>query len=214
MLVMIDPQTSRHKGIARHCQKSNERPNKAAGLLNDVTWTEIAGIQRFATGKSFVLAMVETDAILAKPPAQVNFFVINQGRKVEQANLKIFDDATGFKDSIQGGLERFGQVLVLHAEGSQLVVRYDDPAHHGNSGGNCGQVGFQAGELLAAIHRFHKERLKLLAGALRLGEGKNSRFGLRRLILILFVVFIRHGDSVLAGSLGDRRAFCALQLTA
>jgi len=83
MLVMIDPQTSRHKGIARHCQKSNERPNEAAGLLNDVTWTEIAGIQRFATGKSFVLAVVKTDAILAKPPAQVNFFVINQGREVE-----------------------------------------------------------------------------------------------------------------------------------
>jgi hypothetical protein len=60
-----------------------ERPNNIAGLLNDVTRTEIAGIQWLATGKSFVLTMVEADAVLAKPPAQVHFFVINQGREVE-----------------------------------------------------------------------------------------------------------------------------------
>jgi len=181
------------RGVA---ERLLERPNKSAGLLNDLTWAQIARVQWFATGKSFVLAMVKADAILAKSPAQVNFFVINQGREVEQANLKIFDDATRFKDSIQGGLKRFGKLLVFDAEGGQLFVRYDNPAHHCNSSGNRSQVGFQAGELLAAIHRFHKERFKLLAGTLRLGEGKNSRFGLTSLILILFVVFIRHGDSV------------------
>ena len=46
------------------------RPDKqTAGLLNDVTWAQIARVQWFATGKSFVLAMVKADAILAKPPA-------------------------------------------------------------------------------------------------------------------------------------------------
>jgi len=83
VLVMIlersrDARTSR--GVA---ERLLERPNKPADLLNDVTWAQIARIQRFATGKSFVLAMVETDAILAEPPAQVNFFVINQGWEVE-----------------------------------------------------------------------------------------------------------------------------------
>jgi hypothetical protein len=76
-------------------------PNKTTGLLNDVTRTEIARIQWLATGKSFVLAMVETDAILAKPPAQINFFVVDQRREVEQADLKIFDEATRFKDAIE-----------------------------------------------------------------------------------------------------------------
>jgi hypothetical protein len=172
-----------------------ERPNKAAGLLNDVTWTEIAGIQRLATGKSFVLAMVKTDAIFAKPPAQVHFFVIDQGREVEQANLKIFDDATGFKDAIERGLQGFGQLLVFDAERGELFVRDDNAAHHGNPGGNRGQVGLQAGKLLTAIHGLHQEGFKLLAGAFRFGQRKNSRFRFLSLILILFVVFIRHGDS-------------------
>jgi len=68
------------RGIA---ERLVERPNKSAGLLNDLTWAQIARVQWFATGKSFVLAMVKADAILAKPPAQVNFFVINQGREIE-----------------------------------------------------------------------------------------------------------------------------------
>jgi hypothetical protein len=56
---------------------------RCGSLLNDITWAEIARIQRLATGKSFVLAMVEADAILAKPPAQINFLIVNQGREVE-----------------------------------------------------------------------------------------------------------------------------------
>ncbi|HXN51371.1 MAG TPA: hypothetical protein VN943_05485 [Candidatus Acidoferrum sp.] len=173
-----------------------ERPEQNCSLLNDVTRTEVAGIQRLATGKSFVLAMVEADAILAKPPAQINFFVVDQRREVEQANLKIFDEATGFKDAIERGLKRFSELLVLDAQGSEFFVRYNDPAHHGNSSGNCSKVRFEAGELLSAIHRFNKERLKLLAGALGFGEGKKSRLRLWAIVLVLLVVFIRHCDSV------------------
>src|ERR1700716_997326 len=101
-------------------------PNKTTGLLNDVTRTEIPRIQWLATGKSFVLAMVEADAILAKPPAQINFFVVDQRREVEQADLKIFDEATRFKDAIERRLKRFSKMLVLHAQGGKLFVRYDD----------------------------------------------------------------------------------------
>src|ERR1700693_6349910 len=139
---------------------------KLADLLNDVARTEIVGIQRLAPGKSFVLPVGKEDAIFAKPPAQINFFAVDQRREVEQANLKIFDKATRFKDAIQRGLERIRQVLVLDAQGGQLFVRYDDSAHHGNPGGNRGKVRFQSGKFLAAIHRFHEARPKLLAGAL------------------------------------------------
>ncbi len=181
-----------------------KRPNKVAGLLNDITWTDIARIQRFASGESFVLAMIEADAVLAKPPAQVDFFVINQGREVEQSNLKIFDEATRFKDAIEGGLQSFRKLLMLDAEGGELFVRDNDAAHHGNAGGNRGEIRFQTGQLFAAIHGFDQKRFQLFAGTLRFGEGKDSRFGLGGLALIPLVVFVRHADSVLAVGLAGR----------
>src|SRR5260370_39563208 len=96
---------------------------KTEGLLNDVPRTEIVGIQRLAAGKALVLAMGEANAILAESPAQVNFFVVDQRREVEQANFKIFDHATRFKDAIQGRLERLRQLLVLDAQGGPVFIR-------------------------------------------------------------------------------------------
>src|SRR5216683_5793945 len=152
--------------------------------------------------------MVEANAILAKSPAQINFFVVDQRREVEQANFKIFDHATRFKDAIQRGFERFRKLLVLDAQGSQFFVRHDHAAHHGNSGRNCGKVRFEPGELLAAIHRFHEERLKVRASALGFGEGEKSRLRLWAIVLVLFVVLVRHCDSVR----GRRR--CSTHFTA
>src|ERR1700737_1678027 len=142
--------------------------------------------------------MVKADTILAKPPAQINLFVVDQRWEVEQANLKIFDEATRFKDAIQRGLKRFSKLLVLDPQGGELFVRYDDAAHHRYSCGNGGKVRFEAGELLPAIHRLHKEGLKLLAGTLSSREGEKGRFCLRGIVLVLVVVFVRHYDSVLA----------------
>src|SRR5712664_828581 len=142
--------------------------------------------------------MVEADAILAKPPAQINFFVVDQRWEVEQANLKIFDEATRFKDAIQRGLERFSELLVLDPERGKLFVGHDDSAHHRYSRGNGGKVRFEAGKFLPTIHRLHKERLKLLARAFGFGEGKKARLRFRGIVFVRFVVFVRQCDSVLA----------------
>jgi hypothetical protein len=54
-----------------------------ADLLNDVPRTEVARIERLPPGKSFVLAMVEAYTVFPEPPAQVDFFIVDQSREVE-----------------------------------------------------------------------------------------------------------------------------------
>jgi hypothetical protein len=60
-----------------------ERPQQTADLLNDVPRTEVTRIQRLPASKPFVLAMVEAYTVFPEPPAQVDFFVVDQSRKVE-----------------------------------------------------------------------------------------------------------------------------------
>jgi len=57
--------------------------------------------------------MVEADAVFAEPPAEINLFIVDQCREIEQTNFKIFDEATRLKDAIQRGLQGFGELLVL-----------------------------------------------------------------------------------------------------
>src|SRR5579863_5543554 len=44
-------------------------------LLNRMLRTGVLRVDRFATGKSFILAMIETDAVFSKSPAQIHFFI-------------------------------------------------------------------------------------------------------------------------------------------
>ncbi len=57
-------------------------PQETADLLNKVPRTEIMRIKRLSAGKSFVLPMVEAYTVFPEPPAQVNFFVVDQSREV------------------------------------------------------------------------------------------------------------------------------------
>src|SRR5579864_5697397 len=74
--------------------------NKNPVLLNDVAGPKVARIERLAPRESLVLAMVEADAVFAEPPAEIDLFIVDQGRKVQQTNLKIFDEATRSKDAV------------------------------------------------------------------------------------------------------------------
>ncbi len=94
---------------------------------------------------------------------------------------------------------------MLHSEGGELLIRHNYPAHHGNPGGNCGQIRFEPGQLLAAIHRLHKERLKLLAGTFGFRQSEESLLRFRRVVPVLVVVFVRQRNSVLAVGLLDGR---------
>jgi hypothetical protein len=51
-------------------------------LLHDVARSKVPRIKRLAPGEPFVLAMVKANAVFAKPPAEIDLFVVDQGRKI------------------------------------------------------------------------------------------------------------------------------------
>src|SRR5713101_8085620 len=91
-------------------------------LLNGVAGAEVARIERLAAGETFVLAMIKTDAVLAELPAEIDVLLIDNGGKIKEANVEVLDEATGFKNAVKRGLENFGKLGVLHADGGQLFV--------------------------------------------------------------------------------------------
>src|ERR1700730_7954804 len=95
---------------------------KTAILLDRIAGADIARVERFAASNPFVLAMIKTDAVLAELPAEVYLFVGDHRWKIEQANFEIFDEAAGFQNTVERGLQRFGELLMFHAQGRQFVV--------------------------------------------------------------------------------------------
>jgi hypothetical protein len=146
--------------------------------------------------------MIEADAVFAEPPAEINLFVVDQCREIEQTNFKIFDEATCLKDAMQGGFHALGELLMLYAQRRQLLVGNDDPAHHHDSRGNGGEIRFQACQLLAAIHRFDEERFDFLAGAFRLRQGEQAGFLFWFLAFVFVVVFVSHCGFQRSGAYG------------
>ncbi len=120
-------------------------------LLNLVAGAEVARVERFAAGEAFVLAMVKADAVLAKLPAQIDVLLVDDGREIEEAHVEVLNEASGFENAVQGGLERLSKLVVLHADGSELFVGDDHTAHHHDASGDGGKLVFQAGEFLAGI---------------------------------------------------------------
>ena len=64
-------------------------------LLNRRAGTCAAQIQRPASSKTFILAMPEKDAVLAKPPTQICFLTFDARGKIQQSGVEIFHDAPG-----------------------------------------------------------------------------------------------------------------------
>ncbi len=109
-------------------------------LLNFVAWAEVAGVERLAAGKAFVLAMIKADAVFAEFPAEVNILIVDNRGKIEETDVQILDDAAGFKNAVERRLERLRELRVLGAELGEFFVRNDDAAHHHDAGGNGGEV--------------------------------------------------------------------------
>src|SRR5713101_5713461 len=107
-------------------------------LLNGVAGAEVARIEGFAAGETFVLAMVKTDAVFAELPAEIDVLLIDDGGKIKEADVEVLDEAAGFENVVEGGLERFGKLVVLHADGSQFFIGDEHAAHHHDAGGDGG----------------------------------------------------------------------------
>src|SRR5579859_6762640 len=88
-------------------------------------------------------------------------------------------------------------MLVLDSQRGQFFIRDDHAAHHHDSSGNRGKIVFQAGQFLAAVHGLDEKWFEVPPGALRLSERKEPRLRFWGVVLSLFVVFVRHGMSVL-----------------
>jgi hypothetical protein len=174
--------------------------------LDNVAGAEVAGVERFAIRESFVLAMIKPDAVFAELPTEINFLLVDYGREVKQADVQVLDEASGFENAIERGLERFGKPVVFHTDRGQFFVRNDHSAHHHDAGRNRREFAVQAREFLAGIHGLDKKGFEFLARALRFRQGKNALRRFRSFILLLIVVFfICHDDSVSGDSVAPRK---------
>src|SRR5260370_32184829 len=170
-------------------------------LLNLVAGAEVARVERFAAGEAFVLAMVKADAVLAKLPAQIDVLLVDDGREIEEAHVEVLNEASGFENAVQGGLERLSKLVVLHADVSELFVGDDHTAHHHDASGDGGKLVFQAGEFLAGIHSLDEERFELLAGALRFGQREEALRGVCGVVVVFMIRFLRHSCFVFGENL-------------
>src|SRR6266403_95094 len=101
------------------------------------------------------------------------------------------------ENAVERGLERFGKLLMLHADGGQFFVGDDYAAHHHDARGNRGQFVFQARKFLARIHSLDEKWFEFPAGALRFGQREETLWWFRSFVLFLIVVFfVCHSVSV------------------
>ena len=74
-------------------------------LLDRVLGAGIFRVDRLASGKAFVLAVIEADAVFSQPPAQIDLFILKDGRKIHQARVEVFHHAAGGLNSIERVLD-------------------------------------------------------------------------------------------------------------
>src|ERR1700676_4229297 len=68
---------------------------KVLALLQLRAGAEVTRVQRLASGVAFILPVVIPDAVFAELPAQINFLVVHDGGKIQQADVEILDEAPG-----------------------------------------------------------------------------------------------------------------------
>src|SRR5260370_23258822 len=111
--------------------------------------------------------MIKTDAVFAELPAEIDVLLIDDGGKIKEADVEVLDEAPGFENAVERGLERFGKLLVLHADPGKLFVGDEHAAHPHDARGHGREFAFQTREALATIHRLHAKRPDSLARSLR-----------------------------------------------
>src|SRR5215472_16072377 len=126
-------------------------------LLDFVAGTEVARVERLASSKAFVLAMIKTDAVFAEFPAEIDVLIVDNRGKIEETHVQILDDAACLQEAVERRLQGLRELGMLGAELGQFFVRNDDAAHHHDAGGNRREIVFQSGKLLAAINGFNEK---------------------------------------------------------
>src|SRR5580704_8206693 len=129
--------------------------------------------------------MPEANALFAQAPAEINLFVVNDGRKIQQARIKVLYQAAGRLNALKGGFERFGELIVLETQPSRFLVRDDGAADPLNVRGNGSEFFDQRGQFFAHFDGFDEDRLDFAPSAFSLGERKQPRF--RSFLLVFFV---------------------------
>src|SRR5690349_14947925 len=172
-------------------------------LLNHISRSGVSRIERLASRESFILTVIKPYAVFTEFPAKINFFVVYDRGKIQQANFKILDQTAGLEDAVQRRLHVFRQLRMLAPQLCQFLVGHQDAAHHHNARRYGVQVVIKPRELLAAIHCFDEEGLQLLPRTLRLRQREKPRLGFRPILLRQIIVFVSH---TIPSWFGARRA--------
>src|SRR5256886_16943743 len=92
-------------------------------LLHFVAWAEVAGVERLAAGKAFVLAMIKGDAVFAEFPAEGKILIVDNRGKIGETAVQILQGTAGFKNAVDRKLERLRGLAVLGAGLGQVFHR-------------------------------------------------------------------------------------------
>jgi len=87
-------------------------------------------VNRLAAPESLVYAVPELDACFAQLPAQVNFFTLEQGGKVDEPDIEILYHATELVNSFDSLLESGSHLFPMVLSLQQLNTIHSHTAHH------------------------------------------------------------------------------------
>ena len=147
----------------------------------------VARVDGLAAGKTFVLAVIEADAILAQFPAQVHVLVVDARGKIEQTDVEIFHHTAGFDDAFESRLNSLFELIAFEAAPGCFFVRNGKAAGAGNFFSQRADFIVDIRHFAARFHGFDQNRFELRTQAL--GFGQREIFGF----------FIRH-ETALQGS--------------
>src|SRR6267378_312192 len=165
-------------------------------LLNRMFGTGIFGVDRLAPGKTFILAVVETDTILSQPPAEIHFFVLEDCREIQQASVEVFHHAACRLNAVKRVLDLRNQANVLGTHSCDALIIDRNSAHHQDAVGYSVELLIEVRQLAAVFHRLDQHRLQFAARPLRLHQAEQFRF----------VFFVVHDCPACKGS-GSKRRF-------
>ena len=106
-----------------------------------------AFVDRLARGETFIYSMPVFDSGFAQPPAQQHQPIIERERKIEQANIEVFDLNAG---SINFGERIFDAPNCLDAKGTAIEAM---PQFYRDSAGLVGAFG-KSGEFILDLPGF------------------------------------------------------------
>jgi len=116
-----------------------------------------------------------------------NVLLIDDGGKNQGGRCRDPYEAAGFENAVERGLERFGKLLVLHADRGQFFVGDEHAAHHHDARGDR-VSSFSRPESFLRESMASTRRVRVLARALPSVSVKRRCGGFRGFVLFLIVV--------------------------